>query len=230
MAITALPPAPSRATDTPALFSSKMDALLNALATFVSEANTTETNVNAKEASATTSAGTATTQAGLAAASATTAAATTGAAAWNAGTAYTLNQCAISQINFQTYRRKVAGTTATDPANDATNWTRVQTALYNVKNAVAASAIDVGLGDFFTKTIAGITTFTVTGVPAAGLAASFVLDLTNGGAFAITWWAGMKWASGVAPLFTASGRDVLGFFTHDGGTTWTGMMLAKDVK
>jgi hypothetical protein len=29
---------------------------------------------------------------------------------------------------------------------------------------------------------------------------------------------------------TSAGRDVLGFFTHDGGTTWSGLVLAKDVK
>lgn len=103
-------------------------------------------------------------------------------------------------------------------------------AMRETRSAISASAIDLSLGNFFTKTIAAATTFTVSNVPVAGTAASFILDLTNGGAFTVTWWTGVKWTSGVAPTLTASGRDVLGFFTHDGGTTWTGLVLGKDVK
>jgi hypothetical protein len=47
MAITPLPPAPSRAV--PSTFSAKADAFLGALPTFVTEANALEANVNAKE-------------------------------------------------------------------------------------------------------------------------------------------------------------------------------------
>lgn len=96
--------------------------------------------------------------------------------------------------------------------------------------AMGANDINIASGNYFSKTLGGATTFTVSNVPASGTAASFVLDLTNGGAYAITWWSGVKWAGGTAPTLTASGRDVLGFFTHDGGTTWTGLVLGKDVK
>ena len=68
MTITTLPPAPSR-TD-PSTFSAKSDALLGALATFVTEANALESNVNAKESSAASSASTATTKASEASSSA----------------------------------------------------------------------------------------------------------------------------------------------------------------
>lgn len=94
----------------------------------------------------------------------------------------------------------------------------------------AGSAINIASGNYFTKTISGVTTFSVSNVPAAGTVASFIIDLTNGGSSTITWWSGMKWAGGTAPSLTAAGRDVLGFFTHDAGTTWTGLMLGKDVK
>lgn len=50
MPITALPPAPSRAE--PSTFSEKGDALLGALAQFVTEANALETNVNTQESNA----------------------------------------------------------------------------------------------------------------------------------------------------------------------------------
>lgn len=104
------------------------------------------------------------------------------------------------------------------------------TGLREVQVAVAASNIDLSLANYFTRTISGATTFTVSNTPASGTAASFILDLTNGGSNTITWWANVKWAGGIAPALTVAGRDVLGFFTHDAGTTWSGLLLAKDIK
>jgi hypothetical protein len=96
--------------------------------------------------------------------------------------------------------------------------------------AVSASEIDLADGNYFTKTITGATTFTVANVAASGTANALILDLTDGGSETITWWAGVTWAAGAAPVLTAAGRDVLGFFSHDGGTTWTGLVLGIDVK
>lgn len=113
-----------------------------------------------------------------------------------------------------TYKMDVAGQTRS-------------TAYIETKTVISASAIDLTAGNYFTKTISGSTTFTTSGTPATGNVASFVLDLTNGGSATVTWWSGVKWASGTAPTLTVSGRDVLGFFTHDGGTTWNGFVLGK---
>lgn len=96
--------------------------------------------------------------------------------------------------------------------------------------AMPANAIDLSTGNFFTKTISGATTLTVSNVVATGSANSFVLELTNAGSATITWFSGVKWAGGTAPTLTAAGVDILGFYTHDGGTTWRGMVLAKDSK
>lgn len=102
--------------------------------------------------------------------------------------------------------------------------------LKEAKVAMAANDVNLNSGNYFTKTISGATTLTVSNVPATGTVAAFVLDLTNGGSGTITWWSGMKWVAGTAPTLTTSGRDVLAFFTHDGGTTWSGFVLGKDVK
>jgi energy-converting hydrogenase Eha subunit C len=111
-----------------------------------------------------------------------------------------------------------------------TGKTLTTVALFETRVAMGANDVSLSSGNYFTKTISGATTLTVSNVPSTGTSASFILDLTNGGSATITWWSGMKWASGTAPTLTASGRDVLGFFTHDGGTTWTGLVLGKDVK
>lgn len=103
------------------------------------------------------------------------------------------------------------------------------TALREVKTAIAAANIDLSVSNYFTKTISGDTTFTVSNTPTTGTSASFILDLTDGGSATITWWSGMTWVGGTAPELTSSGRDSLGFYTYDGGTVWTGLVLGKDI-
>lgn len=94
----------------------------------------------------------------------------------------------------------------------------------------AGSNIDLSLGNYFSKTISGTTTFTVSNVPSSGIGNSFILELTNGGSATVNWWANVKWPGGTAPTLTASGRDILGFYTTDAGTIWNGLLLGKDVK
>lgn len=119
---------------------------------------------------------------------------------------------------------------ATATLTNKTLTTPVLTGAREVRVAMPANAIDLSAGNVFTKTISGATTLTVSNTPTTGNAASFILELTNAGSAAITWFSGVKWAGGTAPTLTAAGVDVLGFYSHDGGTTWRGMMLAKDSK
>ena len=104
------------------------------------------------------------------------------------------------------------------------------TAIRETKVVMGANNIDLATGNLFTKTITVDTTLTISNVLPAGNANSFILELTNGGSKVITWWSGMKWAGGTTPTLTASGVDILGFYSHDGGTTWRGMVMAKDSK
>ena len=104
------------------------------------------------------------------------------------------------------------------------------TALRETKVAMGANDINLAAGNLFTKTISGTTTLTVSNWLATGNSNSFVLELTNGGSAVVTWFSGVKWASGVAPTLTASGVDILGFYSHDGGATVRGIVLAKDSK
>jgi hypothetical protein len=104
------------------------------------------------------------------------------------------------------------------------------TAEREVASSLSGTSIDVAIANYFYKTISGNTTFTVTGTPTSGIAQAFVLELTNAGAYTITWFANLTFPGGTAPTLTASGRDVLAFFTRDGGTTWSGFVVGKDVK
>ena len=121
-------------------------------------------------------------------------------------------------------------TTSTGTTAVVLSTTPVITGLREKSAAVAASNIDLSLGNYFTRTISGATTFTASNVATSGDVAAFILVLTNGGSAAITWFSGTTWAGGSAPSLTSSGVDILGFFTINGGTTWRGLVLAKDIK
>lgn len=91
--------------------------------------------------------------------------------------------------------------------------------------------LDLSTGSVFTKTISGTTTFTLSNVPLGNsIVPSFILELTNAGAYTVNFWSGIKWSFGIAPSFTVSGTDVVGFYTTNNGTTWRGMILSKDSK
>lgn len=90
--------------------------------------------------------------------------------------------------------------------------------------------INLDNGNFFTNTVTGNSTLSITNVPASGSVAAFVLELTNGGSASITYPSGITWANGSPPALTVSGTDVLAFYTTNGGSTWRGLVLAYDIK
>jgi hypothetical protein len=89
--------------------------------------------------------------------------------------------------------------------------------------------INVSLGNYYLKTISGSTTLTVSNIPSPPYVACFILELTNGGSGLITWWSGVTWEGGTPPTLTASGVDVLGFYTTDSGTIWRGFVLGLNL-
>ena len=97
-------------------------------------------------------------------------------------------------------------------------------------NLGTGTAIDLSAGSVFYKTMTSAQTFTLSNVPTSGLVASFILELTNAGTYAPTFWANVRKAGGTAVSFTASGTDVLGFYTRDGGANWRMIVLSLDSK
>ena len=104
-----------------------------------------------------------------------------------------------------------------------TGVTTVSGAMHGASVLMTDGVINMSAANHFRKTVSANTTFSVTNVPASGVFARFILELTNAGAYTITWWATINWG-GPAPTFTVSGRDVLEIYTVDGGTTWTGLV------
>jgi hypothetical protein len=89
--------------------------------------------------------------------------------------------------------------------------------------AVAALNIDCSTGNYFTKTINGASTFTVSSVPASR-SYSFTLELTHTSG-AITWFSGVEWPGGTAPTLTTGKTHLFMFVTDDGGSRWRGASL-----
>ena len=94
--------------------------------------------------------------------------------------------------------------------------------------AVGALAIDLATGNYFTKTIAGNSTFTFTNPPANGTVGSFTLELTHSSG-TVTWPATVKFPADTAPTLTAGKTHLFIFITDDGGTRYRGAALADYV-
>ena len=89
-------------------------------------------------------------------------------------------------------------------------------------NTGAAMTIDIENGNYHTATVDQATTLTFSNPTASGDACIFYLELTNGGAYVVTWPGAVSWDVATAPTLQASGVDILAFVTTDGGTTWRG--------
>jgi hypothetical protein len=99
-----------------------------------------------------------------------------------------------------------------------------------IGNAGATRTFDLSVANFFSVTIDQATTFTFSNPPASGDFGCFVMEITNGSAFVITFPASVDFVGGVAPTLTASGVDQLVFTTRDGGTTYFCFVAGLDIK
>jgi hypothetical protein len=99
-----------------------------------------------------------------------------------------------------------------------------------IGNTGATRTFDLAVANFFSATLNQACTFTFSNPPTSGDFGCFVLELTNGGAFVITYPASVDFIGGVAPTLTAAGVDQLVFTTRDGGTTYFCFVAGLDIK
>jgi hypothetical protein len=212
-----LPASPDPATDTPALFSQKAAAMVLAqkgmipqMNTFGAQANELAIDVTAKSAAAVAAAQTATS----AAADATF---LVGVNAWISGTTYAKNVAVISQVNFQTYRRRVAGAGTVDPANDSTNWAMLTGSGSFIPQPVATTSIDLSRGNYFTKTLNGNETLTFDNCPQDGFSFTLEIDVTTG---VLTLPTTVRTPNSTVYSLTAGKSHLLFLVTKNRGARW----------
>jgi hypothetical protein len=87
--------------------------------------------------------------------------------------------------------------------------------------AASTSTLDLTLGQYFTRTINGASSFVFSSPPTSGFY-EFTLKVTHTSG-AITWPASVTWPSGTTPTLNTSKVHVFKFLTDDGGTKWRGL-------
>ena len=87
--------------------------------------------------------------------------------------------------------------------------------------------MDAGMSVNFTHDVAATAEYGF--LATKTLAWECTVEVTNGGQGTLTWGAEVEWAGGVAPTLTAAGKDLLKFYSRDGGTTVMGWPVALDL-
>ncbi len=117
---------------------------------------------------------------------------------------------------------KMLSTDGTDAA-----WYAVRDILFPtdvIGNTGATQTFDLDDGLYFTATVDQNTTFTFSNPATSGTACAFYIEITNGGAFTVTWPGSIAWDAATAPTLQTSGVDIIGFTTNDGGSTYRGFV------
>lgn len=104
-------------------------------------------------------------------------------------------------------------------------------AIQNRGTISGSTTLDLSIAQYFIFTVGAALTFTsFANAPPANLAVGIITRISNGGAFAITWPGSVRWVAGTPPTLTVAGVDLLAFITDDGGVTWRGLVLGKDIR
>lgn len=80
--------------------------------------------------------------------------------------------------------------------------------------------IDLALGGSAAFRTIGNTSISFLNVPASGRALYITLEITEPGAFTLTFPSGVQWPEGAAPVWPSTGTTIIYMRTVDGGTTW----------
>lgn len=87
--------------------------------------------------------------------------------------------------------------------------------------------IDIDNGNVATLEIGADLIFTFSNPPVSGITGYIVLEMTNPGAFTITWPSAVKWNNELEPSWQETGVDYAVFVTTDAGTIWRGVRAYK---
>jgi hypothetical protein len=112
-----------------------------------------------------------------------------------------------------------------------TNATATTNTTLDVGGAYAQTVIGIGTGtaincnsgNYFTATVSGTPTYTVTGIP-SGRSYAFTVEVLHSSG-TITWFSGVEWPGGAAPTLTIGKTHLFIFSTDDQGARWRGAYL-----
>lgn len=149
---------------------------------------------------------------------------------------YQINSSSVSVTGVCTY--VVSGTTKTiNFSTDSGSGSGSDTTIVNnynyetdVKLLSGANTLNLADSDLFVKTLTSNITFNVAGIKPSPKVNSFALEIKNNSNYTITWWNNIKWPGGTIPQVAQNTTDIFGFYSYDGGSTWKGIILGKDIK
>jgi hypothetical protein len=210
-----VPPFPALSDRADGSYNSKAFAFGSHMAdTFNGELAAVATSVVQNATAAESSATAAETSAQTATASMQAAIASTGVAPWVSGQSYALNTCAISQVNFQTYRRIVAGAGTTDPTNDSASWAMLAGQGSFIPQVAATATFDLSKSNYFKRTLNGNETWDFIKCPQDGY--SWTVEVTHvSGVLSLP--SSVKTPTNQVYVFTAGKTHELMFVTSNKG-------------
>jgi hypothetical protein len=85
--------------------------------------------------------------------------------------------------------------------------------------------VDCSLGNYFTTTVAGNTTFVFSNIPAGAYSFTIQVLYSAPGGWTLTWPAAVKWANGITPAPNSGTYALIMFTTADSGSTLFGAYL-----
>jgi hypothetical protein len=216
--ITALPPAPDPAADSPAEFSQKAANSVLAQRALPGELNAFGAQANALAQEVTANAIVANVAAVIAEAAIETVEYTTGMTGWVSGKAYQRFDAAISLINSQVYRRTAAGSGTVDPANDTTGtWVlRAGNGAF-VPLAAPTATFDLSRSSYFKRTVTGNETWVFDKCPAEGFRFFVEVDLQAGVLGLPT---SVKTSDDIVYTMTTGKVQLMMFVTSNRGARW----------
>jgi hypothetical protein len=119
------------------------------------------------------------------------------------------------------------GTVSTQSATNADIKGRFNPVRQSLGSGSGNRTINLASGEYVSATAVGSTTWAISGNTGTSYGGGFILELTNGGAYAQAF-PNVYWAGGSVPALTAVGTDILVFLWN--GARWAAAMFAKDAK
>lgn len=206
------------------VFDKNMGYYYGRLPSYNAQLNVFGVQISASAADAAAKAAAAGLSAQQAAAAATDAASLVGAVAWVSGATYAKNAPVISQVNFHTYRRRLAGSGATDPANDPANWAIVTNGGTFLVQENPSATFDLSTGQYFTRAMSASETWVFSNIPSDGF--RFTVELAySGGTLSLP--ASVKTPDDIVYSFTAGKTYMLMFVTSNRGARFR-MVVASN--